>query len=118
MCASRLDVPGLEADKASQWGGVAKRGARAISKLAHHSPKSLIPVAVVCAIRDGEHLGPDLDRGFLMDGIRGVRRHADPPATVLSFVNNETTTSVKNPRGIVTIPGWLKGTIASLAGRP
>ena len=33
-------------------------------------------------------------------------------------VNNDTTTSVRKPRGIVRIPGWLKGTIAAAASRP
>ncbi len=33
-------------------------------------------------------------------------------------VIKETTTSVMKPSGIVTIPGWLNGTIASAASRP
>ena len=33
-------------------------------------------------------------------------------------VSNETTTSTTNPSGIVTIPGWLKGTSACSGGRP
>ncbi len=33
-------------------------------------------------------------------------------------VISETRTSVKNPSGIVTIPGWLNGTMASTGLRP
>ena len=33
-------------------------------------------------------------------------------------VSIDTTTSVRNPRGIVRMPGWLNGTIAAAASRP
>ena len=47
----------------------------------------------------------------------------DPPQPHAAFcwrpvVSIDTTTSVKKPRGIVRIPGWLNGTIAAAASRP
>ncbi|QDV73029.1 hypothetical protein Spa11_12160 [Botrimarina mediterranea] len=53
--------------------------------------------------------------------VPGGHRGLAPTAQTLSFlrwVRRETTTSVANPSGIVTKPGWLNGIGASAAGRP
>ncbi|TWU60864.1 hypothetical protein Poly51_11460 [Rubripirellula tenax] len=60
------------------------------------------------------------ERGFFVFTRPHInrRRTANPYSRSLSRVIKDTTISVANANGIVTIPGWLNGAIASAGSSP
>lgn len=61
------------------------------------------------SLHPGPHASlPEREQGTLPDEQN--QRELDPLVDSWRLVNSETTISVRNPNGMVTIPGWLNGT--------
>ena len=65
---------------------------------------------------------PEKKRDRSGSALRNAAAVASAPAGAcasgVGFVNSETSTSTMNPSGIVTIAGWLKGTMARAGSHP